>query len=94
MDAGHFIGRGLGGGSGVYFDERNIHAQSNLENAFLGGNPHEYEKFMLKNYGQKVIDELRLKHKTNKYTQKDIIGLGLYYKAEYLKLCKEHSLNP
>ena len=62
VHAGHFIGRSLGGGSGVYFDERNIHAQCPQCNAFRQGNPLVYKEFMLQKYGQKVIDELRVKH--------------------------------
>jgi hypothetical protein len=62
-DAGHFIGRGIGGGSGVYFDERNVHLQCKRCNGFKQGNYPGYEKFMLKNYGQEVIDELKRKDK-------------------------------
>jgi len=61
-DAGHYIGRGIGGSSGVYFDERNIHLQCKQCNGFKGGAPNEYKEFMLKKYGQPVIDELMRKH--------------------------------
>jgi hypothetical protein len=61
--AGHFIGRGIGGSSGVYFDRRNIHFQCPECNNMPGGNYEEYKKFMLKEYGQEVIDELKAKGK-------------------------------
>ena len=37
MDAGHWLGRGIGGGSGTYFDERNVHLQckQNLEPRYI-----------------------------------------------------------
>ena len=87
-DAGHFIGRGLGGSSGVYFDERNIHLQCKTCNAFEQGAYTEYRKFMLDKYGQEVIDELELKHRTHNYTLMDLEGLLLYYKQEYESLKK------
>lgn len=84
-DAGHYIGRGSGGSSGVYFDERNIHLQAkqcNLSNQNRDG----YRKFMLETYGQEVIDELELKHRTHNYTLMELQGLLLYYKQEYERL--------
>lgn len=90
--AGHFIGRGLGGGSGVKWDERNIHTQCYQCNRFQQGAPATYLKFMLGKYGQKVVDELYLRHKVHKYTRLEIEGLGLYYKAEYQRMCREHNL--
>ncbi len=62
MDAGHYKGRGLGGGSGTYFDERNIHAQSRDCNAFKQGAPAEYEVFLVDKYGPEIIEELDRKH--------------------------------
>ena len=85
VDAGHFISRGMGGSSGVYFDERNIHAQCKICNGFHQGNAQNYEDFMLHKYGQKVIDELRVLHRTNSYKYK-LEGLELYYKQVYKEL--------
>jgi len=84
MDAGHFIGRGLGGRSGVYFDERNIHAQSKDCNALEQGNL-AYLDFMLDKYGQKVIDELRWLDKNQSYKYK-ITAIGEMYKRMYEEL--------
>lgn len=61
MDAGHWIGRGIGGASGTYFDERNVNLQCKLENK-CGGNPQEHEVYIKEKHGQDVIDELRRKH--------------------------------
>jgi len=84
-DAGHFIGRGFGGGSGTKFDERNIHLQCKGCNAFRQGDL-RYRDFMLKKYGQKAIDELRLKHRTHNYTLMELEGLKLYYKQAYKEI--------
>ncbi len=62
MDAGHFKGRGLGGGSGTYFDERNVNLQCKRCNAFKGGAPQEYEAFLIDKYGPEIIEELTRKH--------------------------------
>lgn len=59
MEAGHFIPKGKGGQSGVRWDERNVHAQCSGCNAFHQGRALEYRDYMLKEYGQEVIDELR-----------------------------------
>jgi hypothetical protein len=91
-DAGHFIGRGSGGQSGVYFDESNIHIQCKRCNAFEQGNYRGYEEFMLAKYGEKHVEHLKILHKTNSYSLQQIEGLGLYYKQKYEELCKEHGL--
>lgn len=83
-DAGHFIGRGLGGSSGVYFNEANIHLQCKQCN--MTNNQTGYRKFMLENYGQAVIDELERLHKVHIYKLIILEGLLLYYKQEYQEL--------
>ena len=93
MDAGHFISRGMGSSSGVMWDERNIHAQCKLCNAFKQGSPHEYEQFMLERYGQGVIDELRWLHKHGSYKGK-LYGIAELYKQMYLSLCAQHHIKP
>ena len=84
-DAGHFISRGKGGMSGVYFDERNIHAQCKICNGFHQGRQAIYKEFMLEKYGQEVIDELEFLDKNNSYFKK-IVGIGLMYKQMYKEL--------
>lgn len=90
--AGHFISRGSGGQSGVYFEEINVHVQCSQDNAFNQGSPKEYEKYMLQRYGQEVIDRLRLKHKIGSYSDEAIIALGVYYKQQYELLCQKHGI--
>jgi len=60
LDAGHFI---AGRHNAVLFDERNIHIQCKTCNAFLEGNRLEYNRFMLKKYGQEVINDLERRDK-------------------------------
>lgn len=87
MDAGHFKGRGLGGGSGAYFDERNINSQCKRCNAFEGGRQLEYRQFILKKYGQQVIDQLEIKHRTvTKQSDLGLIALASFYKGAYDEL--------
>ena len=93
MDAGHFISRGMGGSSGVYFDERNIHAQCKPCNAWKQGAPHEYEQFMLDKYGQGVIDELRWLHKNGSY-KGNLHAIAVMYREMYKCLCAQHGLKP
>lgn len=84
-DAGHFIPKSRGGLSGVYFDERNIHAQCKDCNGFHQGRQVEYKEFMLEKYGQDVIDQLEFLDRNNSYKDK-IIGIGLMYKQMYEEL--------
>lgn len=87
MDAGHFIGRGIGGSSGVYFDERNINTQCKPCNGFEQGSPIEYREFMLDKYGQRIIDELRIKHhSTPDYGSVACKAIEIFYKEEFEKL--------
>jgi len=89
-DAGHFISRGSGGSSGVYFDERNIHLQCKTCNGFHQGKTLEYLEFMLKKYGKKVVAELRARDKLiQKQGKLALAAISQYYKDEYNKLLKE-----
>lgn len=93
MDAGHWINRGSGGQSGVYFDERNINLQCKSCNGnFYQGKTQRdvksaYDHFMLEKYGQDVMDELRIRDKviTRKFSV-IILGLHQVYTEEYQKL--------
>ena len=84
--AGHFIGRGSGGHSGVYWAEENVHVQCSQCNAFEQGKPKEYEEYMLRKYGKETVDLLRIKHKINSYSTESIVALGIYYKVQYEEL--------
>lgn len=91
-DAGHFIDRGSGGASGVYFDERNIHTQCKLCNGgfrkgvnIQGKVKGAYNQFMMDKYGPKVIDELLWLDRNQSYNNK-IVGIGLMYKQMFEEL--------
>lgn len=90
--AGHFISRGMGGSSGVYWSEENIHSQCSVCNRFKQGAPKEFEEFMIKEYGKKTVDKLRVLHKTHKYKKSDISIIGEQYKQAYKELLKKHNL--
>ena len=87
MDAGHWQGRGMGGGSGVYFDERNVDLQCKPCNGFEGGRSKEHEAYLLKKYSQEVIDELELKHRIPR--DNGVLAMQameIYYKGRYNEL--------
>ncbi|MGR3292523.1 MAG: recombination protein NinG [Candidatus Scalindua sp.] len=88
--ASHFISRGLGGSSGVYFSEINIHICCYQCNCFKQGAPVEYKEYMLLKYGQDVIDELELKHYIP-FDGKELAmkAMEIHYKDKYKELvCK------
>lgn len=87
--AGHYIGRGVGGRSGVYFDERNIAIQCYQCNHHRQGNTQAFREYLLDKYGDKVLDELRIKDKIHHYTEQEIIGLTLLYKEKAKELKRE-----
>ena len=89
MHAGHFIGRSLGGSSGVYFAEENVHTQCAQCNAFMGGNVAKYEENLIEEYGEEAIGQLRIKHKTNSYNTEKLEKLRVFYQMEVEKLLKE-----
>uniref|UniRef100_A0A6M3KLV7 Putative lambda recombination protein n=1 Tax=viral metagenome TaxID=1070528 RepID=A0A6M3KLV7_9ZZZZ len=91
-NSGHFKSRGIGGGSGIYFDERAIHLQCIQCNGFCGGKPEEYEEHLIRDYGREVVEELKRKHKINKYTLMDLFGLELYFKLEVEQMCMKYNI--
>ena len=84
-DAGHYIPKGRGGASGVYFDERNINTQCKKCNGFEQGMTLEYRRFMIEKYGESVVDELHFLHLNQSYKYK-IVPTGLMYKQMYEEL--------
>ena len=89
MHAGHYKGRGLGGGSGVYFDERNVNLQCRQCNAWKQGSPTEYREFMLEKYGEEVLVEIEFKHKLpTSFRDLAMIAMEKYYKDKYKQLIK------
>lgn len=90
MDAGHFKGRGIGGSSGAYFDERNIHLQCKQCNGFKQGAYKEYEQFIIETYGAEMLDELNRIHVTL-IDMKPLAmeAMEIFYKQMYEKLSEE-----
>ena len=58
LQAGHFIS---GRTNGILFDERGVHAQCCGCNLYGRGRVVEYRDYMLKRYGQDVIDDLYIR---------------------------------
>ena len=88
--AGHFVPKGLGGGSGVYYVEQNIHTQCYTCNETLEGNRIEYVYYMIENYGQDVIDDLRRKHHLPR--PHSIDEYGILYREKFKELKKKYGL--
>ena len=89
MDCGHYISKGLSGSSGVRWDERNAHLQCKICNAFRQGNAQAYTEFMLKKYGQGVIDELKIKHEINSY-KGQYFAIAEMYKGMFEELSNQN----
>lgn len=87
MDAGHFKGRGSGGGSGTYFDERNVNLQCKQCNAWKQGAPAEYEIFLIGKYGAGIIEELNRKH-VSRLDMRDLAmqAMEIFYNNKYEEL--------
>lgn len=79
MQAGHFI---PGRNNAVLFSEDGVHPQDYQCNVGKKGNWPAYYEYMLRMYGQEVIDELlKQSNETRKYTLEDYIELEKHYKA-------------
>jgi hypothetical protein len=84
LQAGHFV---QGRHPSVLFDERNCHAQCYGCNVMKKGNMVKYYKFMLKEYGQKVIDELEvLDTKLTFLSASDYLDIYEQYKEKLERL--------
>lgn len=89
VQAGHFI---PGRGNSILFDERGVHAQCYNCNVNLKGNWPEYMKWMLVDYGRKVVDELlHLKNQVKKYTSTELEELWDLYKRKFKELTDENN---
>jgi hypothetical protein len=58
MDAGHYVSRKH---AATRYDERNVHPQCRACNRFDGGNAAGYALFLIRTYGQEIIEELNVK---------------------------------
>jgi hypothetical protein len=87
MNAGHFHSAGHNGA--IEFDERNVNGQCIYCNLHNHGNPLGYKTFMLKKYGQSVLDELEQKRNLPfKPDRFYFIGIILEYTEKVKKLSK------
>ena len=87
MQAGHFVS---GRHNSLIFDERNIHPQCMMCNYNNQGEQYKYGLFMLKTYGQKVIDELfKLDRILKSFRPQELIDLKNHFRA----LNKKNPLN-
>jgi hypothetical protein len=68
-DAGHFINRRW---MALRYDERNVHAQCRSCNRFDEGNMIGYTRFMLKTYGEDIVDLLESMKKPYKWTDGEL----------------------
>lgn len=89
MQAGHFVGRGLGGHSGVYFDEHNVNTQCVQCNGFKGGNLANYEEHLIAEFNEEIVENLRIQHKIQSYDTRKLTHLLLYYQQQVENLLKE-----
>jgi len=81
---GHFV---AGRHSSTLFDRRNSHVQCMHCNVFKHGNLIPYYEFMLKTYGQEVIDELKRKNnETYKYKKSELEYMRKTFKAKIKEL--------
>ena len=87
VDAGHFIAGRL---NSNLFDERGCHAQCKNCNGPKAGNGPRYYQFMLKTYGQEVIDELLSQNdQTHKWLPGELESIA----RKYAEINSRHPLN-
>lgn len=88
MQAGHFQG---GRSNAILIDEQGVHAQCYGCNVGKKGNTVPYYKFMLKEYGQEVIDDIEKRSgqikQMKKYQWQEVIDT---YKAKHKELLDKH----
>ena len=81
IHAGHYITMSVGG-LGLYFHEKNVHAQCYRCNIHLSGNWTAYREFILKQYGQEVDTKLlNMKSQIVKLSEQDYIEKIAHYKG-------------
>lgn len=84
--AGHFI---PGRHNAVLFNEKMVNAQCRGCNVWGGGKLPEYEAYMQKTYGPKVVAELwKLSRENIQYKVHDYLEIEEKYKNKFKKLCK------
>ena len=90
IQAGHYKARGIGGGSGTYFDERNIGPQCGSCNGFEGGRPEKFREYLVEKYDEETVQDLERLHKLpSRWGPRQYPGLILHYKVEVSRLLEE-----
>ena len=83
VHAGHFVG---GRSNGVLFDERNIHVQCVQCNHYHGGNLAMYLMYMLNQYGEEVVEEIRRNRYSRVAFERDeLMGMREWYRMRITK---------
>ena len=85
-DAGHFINRRW---MLLRFDERNVHAQCRSCNRFDEGNNVGYTRFMIRKYGDDVVDILLSMKRSHSWTDFELDILIKDYKQKIQDLDNE-----
>lgn len=86
IQAGHFI---PGRNNGILFDERGVHGQCYGCNGFGRGKQPRYHEYMLRKYGQEVIDDLFEKARsTVQYKTHDYLEIEKEYKQKLKNIRK------
>ena len=87
LHAGHFIPQRH---NNILFDVRGVHAQCSTCNTGYGGEPVKYHAYMLKNYSQKVIDELNEQnHTTKTFLRQELLDMRKEYKERIKQMLRE-----
>lgn len=86
MDAGHYIPKSVGG-SNLYFNEKNVHAQCTACNRFRHGNLHVYALRLREKYGNGILEWLEAyRNKSVPYNKRELEILIDYYKKQLSRL--------
>ena len=88
MDCGHFIKRQH---MATRFSEINCAIQCKKCNAFEQGRNEDFERYLIKRWGQDKVNLLKLPQ-TRKMTKYDIDYLAVYFKQKATELAKEKGI--
>ena len=84
LQAGHFI---PGRHNSILFDPRGVHPQCYRCNVPMKGNPREYDAWMRRNYGPKIIKDLEKKDKEFKqWTRPELEEIIKHFKQKVEEL--------
>lgn len=84
VDAGHFKGRRY---NSTRYDKRNVHCQCRTCNRGEEGRLYEYGCYLIKQYGEGIIDELReLSHEHKSFTILELKELIKGWRSELKRL--------